>query len=92
MTYAVVLQVKIDPDVDAPRRTSMLEHPVVPDVTELPGFQLASWLNDGNGTGVCLFEFEAEEHARAAVEALTPPGGPVAIGTGVFAIELEAAG
>jgi hypothetical protein len=40
---------------------------------------------------VCLFEFDAEENARAAMAALTPPGGPVAIGSGVFAIELEAA-
>ena len=90
MPYAVVLQVKIDPGPDDTHRQSMLEQVVVPEVTGLPGFQLASWLNDGHGTGVCLFEFDAEENARAAMEALTPPGGPVAIGSGVFAIELEA--
>ena len=65
---------------------------MVPEVTGLPGFQLASWLNDGNGTGVCLFEFDTEEHAQSAIAALTPPGGPVMIGSGVFSIELEAAG
>ena len=92
MPYAVVLQVKIDPDLGADRRPSVLEQDAVPDVTELPGFQLASWLNDGNGTGVCLFEFDVEENARSAMALLTPPGGPVAIGSGVFAIELETAG
>jgi hypothetical protein len=92
MPYAVVLQVKIDPGLDHRHRQSMLEQVVVPEVTGLPGFQLASWLNDGEGTGVCLFEFDAEENARAAMEALTPPGGPVAIGSGIFVIELEAAG
>jgi hypothetical protein len=47
MPYAVVLQVKIDPGLDARNRQSMLEQIVVPEVTGLPGFQLASWLNDG---------------------------------------------
>lgn len=92
MPYAVVLQVKIDPDHDARRGQSPLEHEIVPEVTGLPGFQLASWLNDGEGTGLCLFEFDAEENARSAMAVLTPPGGPVAVGSGVFAIELEVAG
>jgi hypothetical protein len=90
--YVVLLQVKIDPNQDAPHLPSTTEHVAVPEVTGLPGFQLASWLNDGKGTGVCLFEFDVEENARSAMALLTPPGGPVPIGSGVFAIDLEAAG
>ncbi len=92
MPYVVVLQVKIGPERDTGHRQSETGHDVVPEVTGLPGFQLASWLNDGKGTGVCLFEFDVEENARSALALLTPPGGPVPIGSGVFAIELEAAG
>ncbi len=36
-------------------------------------------MNDGNGTGLCLVEFDTEDHARGAVEALTAHGGPEVI-------------
>ena len=48
---------------------------------------MASWLNDGNGTGFCLVDFDSEDHARGAVEALAP-GARV----GVYAVEFEASG
>jgi hypothetical protein len=64
--YAVLLQVNIDPNSDVALRQDVLEHLVVPDLRSLPGFHLASWLNDGQGTGIILVELDTEDHARAA--------------------------
>jgi hypothetical protein len=50
---------------------------------------MASWMNDGNGTGLCLADFDSEEHARGAVAALTAHGGPEVIECGVYPIELD---
>ena len=90
--WAVLVKVKLDMDTSPQHRRSILEEYVVPEYRELPGFLLASWMNDGNGTGLCLVEFETEEHARGAVEALTAHGGPEVIEWSVYAVEFEASG
>jgi hypothetical protein len=49
-------------------------------------------MNDGQGTGLCLVDFDCEQHARGAVETLTAQSGPEVIECGVYAIEFEASG
>lgn len=81
---------KIEVGSDRAHRHAILNNYVVPQVTALPGFQKASWMNDQVGTGMCIVVFDTEEHAAAAVPALTPPGGPAVIGSGVYEVEIEA--
>jgi len=88
--YAVVMKVRLDMDTSREQRQSVIEEYIVPEYQELPGFQLASWMNDGEGTGLCLVEFDSEEHARAAVPALTGHGGPDVTECGVYAVEIQA--
>jgi hypothetical protein len=90
--WDVLIKVRLDMDISREHRRSVLEEYVAPEYTELPGFLLASWMNDGNGTGLCLVDFDSEEHARDAVDALTAHGGPEVIECGVYAVEFEASG
>jgi hypothetical protein len=90
MAHAVVVQVKIEPDSDVAHRHAILNNNVVPEVRALPGFQNASWMNDGLGTGICVVTFDTERNAEAAVASLTPPGGPAVIASGVYQVEIEA--
>src|ERR1700722_6596429 len=77
--YAVVMKVPLDLDTSREHRKSVIEQYVVPEYQELPGFQFASWMNDGKGTGLCIVDFQSEVHPRAAVPALTGHGGPEVI-------------
>ena len=47
-------------------------------------------MNDEEGTGLCVVDFDSEQHARAAVPALTWHVGPEVIEWGVYALEIEA--
>ena len=47
-------------------------------------------MNDGVGTGMCMVVFDTEDDAKAAVTALTPPGGPAVISSGIYNVEIEA--
>jgi len=47
-------------------------------------------MNDGEGTGLCMIEFDTEDHARVAVPALTRHGGPEFVEWGVYSVEFEA--
>ena len=90
--WAVLIKVRLDMDTSPEHRRQILEEYIVPEYRDLPGFLLASWMNDGNGTGLCLVDFDSEENARSAIEALTASAGPEVIERGVYAIEFEASG
>jgi len=90
MAHAVVIQVKIDPDSDREHRHSILNDFVVPEAKALPGFEQGIWMNDGGGTGTCVVLFDTEDHASAAIVALTGPGGPPIISSGVHEVEIGA--
>ena len=90
MTHAVVVTVKIDADSDIAHRQRILDGSVIPEVKELPGFQKATWMTDGVGTGLCIVVFDTEEHAKLAVAPLTPPNGPAVIISGIYEVEVKA--
>ena len=90
MTHAVAVTVKIETDSDLTHRRSVLNDSIIPEVKELPGFQKATWMNDGAGTGLCIVVFDTEEHAEAAVTPLTPANGPTVITSGIYEVEVEA--
>ena len=89
MTYAVVIQVKLDPDSDIEHRHSILNDFVIPEARALPGFQKGMWMNDGAGTGTCVVVFDTEDHAQSAVTFLAPVGGPQLLTNGVYEVEIE---
>jgi len=88
--YSVLMKVRLDMDTSLEHRRSVIAEYIVPEYQELPGFQLASWMNDGEGTGLCFVDFDSEECAREAVPALTGHGGPDIIECGVYAVEIQA--
>lgn len=90
MTHAVAVTVKIEADSELAHRRRVLDDSVIPEVKELPGFQTATWMNDGAGTGLCVVVFDTEEHAKAAVTPLTPANGPTVIASGIYEVEVEA--
>ena len=81
---------KIEADSDSAHRQRILGDSVIPEVKQLPGFQKATWMNDGTGTGLCIVMFDTEKHARAAVTPLTPANGPTVITSGIYEVEVEA--
>jgi hypothetical protein len=89
MTYAVIITVKLDIDTSAAHRREVMEEQVAPRLLELDGFQLATWMNDGNGGGVTLVEFDTKEHADDALVTLIV-NGPEVISSGVYEVEFEA--
>jgi hypothetical protein len=89
MSYAVVIQVAIDPDSDRQHRQAILNEFVLPQTQALPGFEKGMWMNDGAGAGTCIVVFDSELRARAAIESLTPAGGPPILASGVHEVELE---
>ena len=90
--WVVLIKVKLDTDTSREHRRSIIEGYLAPEYTELPGFLWAWWMNDSSETGLCLVEFDTEDHARGAVQALTAHGGPEVIESGVYQIEFEASG
>ncbi len=92
MTYAAVIQVKIDPASDREHGHSILNDFVIPEARELPGFENGMWHNDGSGTGMCVAVFDTDEHAGAAILPLTPAGGPPVIGSAVHEVEVQVKG
>jgi hypothetical protein len=88
MAHAVVIQVKIDPSSDREHRHSILNEFVVPETRALRGFEHGIWMNDGAGTGTCVVVFDTEDHATAAIEPLTRPGGPPIISSSVHEVEI----
>jgi hypothetical protein len=89
MSYAVVIQVEIDPDSDRQHRHAVLNEFVLPETRALPGFEKGIWMNDGAGTGACVVVFDSETHARNAIDSLTPAGSPPILTSGVYEVELE---
>ncbi len=89
MSYAVVIQVEIDPDSDHRHRQAILNDFVLPRTRTLPGFEKGIWMNDGVGTGTCVVLFDSEVHARNAVDSLIPHGGPPTLTSGVHEVEVE---
>jgi hypothetical protein len=89
MSYAVVIQVAIDPDSDREHRHAILNEYVLPNARALRGFEKGIWLNDGAGTGTCVVVFDSEPHAQTAIDSLMPPGGPPIITGGVHEVEIE---
>jgi hypothetical protein len=47
------------------------------------------WMNDGTGTGICIVEFDTEQHAEEAVGPLAPPGGPPICACGIVDVDVE---
>ncbi|MGA7835042.1 MAG: hypothetical protein WCA31_07510 [Acidimicrobiales bacterium] len=90
MAYAVVIEVKIDPDSDRKHRHSILNEFVLPQARALSGFERGLWMNDGAGVGTCVVVFDTELHAKNAVNPLTSDGGPQIIACGVHEVEVEA--
>jgi hypothetical protein len=89
MAYAVVIQVKIDPQSDREHRQTMLKDFVLPQTKALPGFEKGIWMNDGAGAGTCVVIFDTEIHAQLAIDSLTPAVGPPILTSGVHEVELE---
>jgi hypothetical protein len=89
MTYAVLVQVEVDPNSDIEHRHAVLNDFVIPEVKALPGFQKGMWMNDEVGIGTCVVVFDSEDHARSAVTALTPVGGPPVITSTVCEVEID---
>jgi hypothetical protein len=89
MSHAAVILVKLDPNSDFEHRHTILSEFVIPEVKALPGFQKATWLNDGAGTGTSVVVFDTEEHATAALGPLMPANGPPVISSTVQAIEVD---
>jgi hypothetical protein len=85
-----VVRVAIDPGSDAAHRHEILHELVIPDVKALPGFVRGVWLHDGEGTGTCVVLFESKEDARAGLAALTRPGGPPLLDSGLHEVDAEA--
>jgi hypothetical protein len=89
MSYAVVIQVAIEPDSDRQHRQAILNEFVLPQTKALPGFEKGMWMNDGAGTGTCVVLFDSELHAQTAIDSLTPAGGPPIVTSGVHEVEVE---
>jgi hypothetical protein len=89
MAHAVVILVKLDPDSDFEHRHAILNELIIPEVKALPGFQKATWMNDGAGTGTSVVVFDTEDHATAALAPLMPANGPPVISSTVQAVEVE---
>jgi hypothetical protein len=89
MSYAVVIQVEIDPESDRGHRQAILNDLVPPRTRALPGFESGLWMNDGGGTGTCVVVFDSEIQARNAVDSLNPAGDPPTLTCGVHEVELE---
>jgi hypothetical protein len=90
MSHAVVVLVEIAPGSDVAHRHAILEQYVIPEVKALAGFQRATWMNDGAGTGMCIVTFDTEANANAAIPTLTPAGGPKVFTATVYAVEIAA--
>jgi len=88
--YAAVVQVRIEPDSDPSHRHEVLQAFVVPEIKAHPGYLRGQWMNDREGTGLCLVVFDTEANARAGLEVLVRPGGPEILGQRVYEIEVEA--
>jgi hypothetical protein len=89
MAYAAFVQVEVDPAADLEHRHAVLNEFVLPEVKSLPGFKAAMWLNDGQGIGTCIAQFETNEQARQSLDVLLPSNGPRVIQSGTCAVELE---
>jgi hypothetical protein len=89
VSYAAVIEVRIDPDSDREHRHSILHDFVIPEARGLPGFEKGMWMNDGSGTGTCIVVFDTEAHATAAIVPPTPAGGPQVIRSNVHEVEVE---
>lgn len=89
MTHAVLIQVTLDANSDIEHRHTILNEFVIPEAKALPGFQKATWMNDGVGTGTCVVVFDSEDNAKSAVTALTPVGGPPVISSAVCEVEID---
>jgi hypothetical protein len=89
MPHAAVIQVRIEPDSDVGHRHGILHEFVVPQAKALAGFQRGEWMNDGNGTGLCIVVFDTKEHAKAALAPLMPATGPAVISSAVHEVEVE---
>ena len=63
VAYAVVIQVKLDPNSDVEHRHAVLTDYVIPEAKALPGFQMGMRMNDGFGTGTCTIVFDTEDDA-----------------------------
>jgi hypothetical protein len=90
MAYAALVQVEVDPGSDVAHRHSILSEFIVPQLRELPGFASARWLNDGNGVGTCVVQFESREQAERSLEVITPRNGPRVLKAAICEVELEA--
>jgi len=90
MGYAALVQVEVDPRSDLTHRHSILSEFIIPQLKELPGFKGALWMNDGQGVGTCIVQFDTREQAEQSFEILTPSNGPRVLHSGTCEIELEA--
>jgi hypothetical protein len=90
LAYAAFVQVDVDPESGIEHRHAVLNQFVIPQVKKLPGFRSALWLNDGNGVGTCVAQFDTEEQAADALGVLAPSRGPRVLHAGTCAVELEA--
>lgn len=88
--YAAVVQVRIEPDSDLLHRHEVLQAFVVPEIKAHPGYLRGQWMNDREGTGLCIAVFDTEANARSGLEVLVRPGGPEVLSQRVYEIEVEA--
>lgn len=89
MAFAAFIQVEVDPSSDIEHRRSILNQFILPELKMLPGFTGAIWLNDQQGVGTCIAQFETNEQAMQSLDVLSPSNGPRVLHSGTCAVELE---
>lgn len=90
MPHAAFVQVEVDPASSVQHRHSVLNEFILPAIKELAGFKSAMWLNDGQGIGTCVAEFDTDEQARRSLDVIAPGNGPRVIHAGICEVELQA--
>jgi hypothetical protein len=66
--YANVVEVEVDPSAD-PERKALYEM-VIPRVRQLPGVVSGQWMEPIDGKGLSVVNFDTEDAARGALEAM----------------------
>jgi hypothetical protein len=89
MAYAAFVQVAVDPTSSIEHRHSVLNEFILPAMKKLDGFKSAIWLNDGQGVGTCIAQFDTREQAKRSLDVVAPGNGPRVIHAGTCEVELQ---
>lgn len=86
--YAVVVNTRVTKAALADPEFSILRQQIIPTVQQAPGFVGGYFLSAVDEIGLAVVEFDSEQAARIAAEAMgVQPGGAVALGTTIEAVQ-----